>query len=67
MFDRELCVPAISDACTIDLVEEGGHRYRIRQPAENPSGKPAGNSLSALLSWWTPIRMMTSSTACSLN
>ena len=33
-----VCVPAISDACTIDLVEEGGHRYRIRQPAENPYG-----------------------------
>ena len=33
-----MCVPAISDACTIDLVEEGGHRYRIRQPAENPWG-----------------------------
>jgi ANTAR domain len=32
----QVCVPAISDACTIDLVEEGGHRYRIRQPAENP-------------------------------
>jgi len=29
-------VPAIADACTIDLVEEGRHRYRIRQPAENP-------------------------------
>ena len=34
----QVCVPAISDACTIDLVEEGGHRYRIRQPAENPYG-----------------------------
>ena len=33
-----MCVPAISDACTIDLVEEGGHRCRIRQPAENPWG-----------------------------
>jgi hypothetical protein len=33
-----VCVPAISDACTSDLVEEGGHRYRIRQPAENPYG-----------------------------
>ncbi len=28
----QVCVPAISDSCTIDLVEEGGHRYRIRQP-----------------------------------
>ncbi len=34
----QVCVPAISDGCTIDLVEEGGHRYRIRQPAENPHG-----------------------------
>jgi hypothetical protein len=33
----QVCVPAISDACTIELVEEGGHRYRIRQP-ENPRG-----------------------------
>ena len=33
-----VCVPAISDACTIDLVEEGGHRYRLRQPTENPYG-----------------------------
>lgn len=31
----QVCVPAIADACTIDLVEEGGHRYRIRQPAAN--------------------------------
>ena len=38
----QVCVPAISDACTIDLVEEGGHRYRIRQPAENP---PNGGQL----------------------
>jgi hypothetical protein len=30
----QVCVPAISDSCTIDLVEEGGHRYRIRQPAD---------------------------------
>lgn len=34
----QVCVPAISDACTIDLVEEGGHRNQIRQPAENPHG-----------------------------
>ena len=34
----QVCVPAISDACTIDLLEEGGHRYRIRQPAENAPG-----------------------------
>jgi hypothetical protein len=34
----QVCVPAIADACTIDMVEEGGHRYRIRQPAENPRG-----------------------------
>lgn len=34
----QVCVPAIADACTIDLVEEGGHRYRIRRPAENPWG-----------------------------
>lgn len=32
----QVCVPAVCDACTIGLVEEGGHRYRIRQPAENP-------------------------------
>ena len=38
----QVCVPAISDACTIDLVEEGGHRYRIRQPAENPQSRRIG-------------------------
>jgi len=32
----QVCVPAICDACTIDLVEGAGHHYRIRQPAETP-------------------------------
>ena len=32
----QVCVTAICDACTIDLMEGAGHRYRIRQPAENP-------------------------------
>jgi hypothetical protein len=32
----QICVPAISEGCTIEIVEEGGHRYRIRQPAESP-------------------------------
>lgn len=31
----QVCVPAICDACTVDLVEGAGHHYRIRQPAEN--------------------------------
>jgi len=31
-----VCVPAICDVCTINLVEDAGHRYRIRQPAEKP-------------------------------
>ena len=30
----QVCVPAICDACTINLVEGAGHHYRIRQPAE---------------------------------
>ena len=33
----QVCVPAIADACTIDLVEQGGHRYRLRRPGENLS------------------------------
>ncbi len=32
----QVCVPAVCDGCTIAIVEEGGHRYRIRQPAESP-------------------------------
>ena len=31
----QVCVPAVSDTCTLEIVEEGGHRYRIRQPAGN--------------------------------
>ena len=31
----QVCVPAVCDGCTIEIVEEGGHRYRIRQPAES--------------------------------
>ena len=28
--------------CTIDVVEEGGHRYRIRQPAPDRAGEICG-------------------------
>ena len=27
-----VCVPALCDECLIELVEQGGHRYRIRRP-----------------------------------
>jgi len=32
----QVCVPAVCDTCTIDLVEAAGHHYRTRQPAEKP-------------------------------
>ena len=42
----QVCVPAICDACTIDLVEGAGHHYRIRQPAETPwTGEELGHGL----------------------
>ncbi len=30
-----ICVPGVADSCVIELSERGGHRYRIRQPAED--------------------------------
>lgn len=27
-----VCVPALCDECSIEIVEQGGHRYRIRRP-----------------------------------
>ena len=44
----QVCVPAVADACTIDLVEEGGHRYRIRHPPRTPMAP--GDSLNKI--WW---------------
>lgn len=37
-----ICVPGVADACVIELCERGGHRYRIRQPADDlPAAAPA--------------------------
>ena len=31
-----VCVPALCDECVIEIVEQGGHRYRIRRPGPGP-------------------------------
>ena len=31
-----VCVPALCDECVIEIVEQGGHRYRIRRPGPAP-------------------------------
>jgi hypothetical protein len=31
-----VCVPALCDECLIEIVEQGGHRYRIRRPGPGP-------------------------------
>ena len=33
----QVCVPAVCDICTVDMVEAAGHHYRARQPADCPS------------------------------
>jgi hypothetical protein len=30
----QVCVPALCDTCTVDMVEAAGHHYRTRQPAD---------------------------------
>jgi hypothetical protein len=32
-----VCVPALCDECVIEIVEQGGHRYRIRRPGPGPA------------------------------
>jgi hypothetical protein len=36
----QVCVPAICDSCTVDLVEATGHHYRARKQAKNPYSCP---------------------------
>ncbi len=38
-----ICVPGVADSCVIELSERGGHRYRIRQPADD---RPAGGTVT---------------------
>jgi ANTAR domain len=47
-----ICVPALADACTIDVDEQCGHRYLIRQPVPVPGREtirpvPAGSKSSS--------------------
>ena len=45
-----VCVPALCDECLIEIVEQGGHRYRIRRPGPGP-GRPvdgAGTTAAAV-------------------
>ena len=45
-----VCVPALCDECVIEIVEQGGHRYRIRRPGPGP-GRPvdgAGTTAAAV-------------------
>ena len=36
-----VCVPALCDECWIEIVEQGGHRYRIRRPGPGQSAHRA--------------------------
>ena len=34
-----VCVPALCDERVIEIVEQGGHRYRIRRPGPRPGSR----------------------------
>jgi hypothetical protein len=41
-----VCVPALCDECVIEIVEQGGHRYRIRRPGPGPAHAAAATDRS---------------------
>src|SRR6478735_8006390 len=41
-----VCVPALCDECVIEIVEQGGHRYRIRRPGPGPAHAVAATDRS---------------------
>ena len=42
-----VCVPALCDECWIEIVEQGGHRYRIRRPGPGQSAHRAATNGAA--------------------
>ena len=42
-----VCVPALCDECLIEIVEQGGHRYRIRRPGPGQSAHRAATNGAA--------------------
>jgi len=42
-----VCVPALCDECWIEIVEQGGHRYRIRRPDPGQSAHRAATNGAA--------------------
>jgi hypothetical protein len=42
-----VCVPALCDECLIEIVEQGGHRYRIRRPDPGQSAHRAATNGAA--------------------
>jgi hypothetical protein len=42
-----ICVPALCDECWIEIVEQGGHRYRIRRPGPGQSAHRAATNGAA--------------------
>ena len=42
-----VCVPALCDECVIEIVEQGGHRYRIRRPGPGQSAHRAATNGAA--------------------
>src|SRR6476469_2747316 len=42
-----VCVPALCDECLIEIVEQGGHRYRIRRPDPGQSAHWAATNGAA--------------------
>jgi len=42
-----VCVPALCDECVIEIVEQGGHRYRIRRPDPGQSAHRAATNGAA--------------------
>ncbi len=51
-----ICVPGVADSCVIELSERGGHRYRIRQPADD---HPAGGAVPRAGDGTRPVHAVT--------